>query len=53
MFRITLKIHCLDNYYVCVCICTYMDSRLPLKGRKDQTLVSVLEMTQPFILVKE
>lgn len=27
---------------------TYMDSLLPLKGRKDQTLISVFEVTQSF-----
>lgn len=25
-----------------------MDRLLPLQGRKDQTLISVLELTQPF-----
>lgn len=33
---------------MCVCIYTYMDRLLPLQGRKDQTLISVLEVTQPF-----
>lgn len=35
-----------------MCMYTYMDSLVPVKGRKAQTLISVFEVTQPFHFIE-